>query len=202
MKRTIYSIALFSIGILSACGNSQQSATAKKDFTPDEVKVETKKANDFFDLVFDAAVDRDPVRQTRLGIKKDYGKWTDISDEHAQKELEITKANLDSLHKNINPDALDAQAKISFRLFEKDCNQKIDNFKWRFHDYPVTQMQGMHTEIPSFLINMHNVSNRNDAEAYISRLSGINALFDQLIANLKIREEKNIIPPKFVFPYE
>ncbi len=201
MKRTIYSIALFLITILSACGDSKKSSTEKNTFTSEKVKQETKKANAFFDRVFDAAIDRDPQRQTRLGIKKDYGKWTDISDEHIQKELEIIKANLDSLHKNINADALDEQAKISYRLFEKDCNNKIENFKWRFHDYPVTQMQGMHSELPSFLINMHSITNRSDAEAYISRLTGINALFDQLIVNLKIREEKNIIPPKFVFPY-
>ena len=29
----------------------------------------------------------------------------------------------------------------------------------------------------------------------------MNKLFDQLLVNLKIREEQNIIPPKFVFPY-
>jgi len=32
-------------------------------------------------------------------------------------------------------------------------------------------------------------------------LNGVAMIFDQVIENLKIREEKNIIPPKFVFPY-
>lgn len=201
MKKLSYSITLFTIALLSACGDHNESSTEKKSFTAEEIQAETKKANAFFDRVFDARIDRDPVSQTRLGIKKDYGKWTDISDEHLQKELEISKGNLDSLHKIINLDALDEQTKISYRLFEEECNQTINNFKWRFHDYPVNQMGGMHSEIPAFLINMHSINNLADAEAYIARLAGINSLFDQLVENLKIREEKNIIPPKFVFPY-
>lgn len=200
MKKIIYSTALLSLAIFGSCGDSKESSKEKKAYAAEDIKIETKKANAFFDRVFDATVDRDPVSQTRLGIKKDYDKWTDISDEHAQKELEITKVNLDSLYKNINIDALDDQTKISYRLFEKECKDKIDNFKWRFHDYPVNQMGGMHSEIPAFLINMHAISTKADAEAYISRLLGINSLFDQLLVNLKVREEKNVIPPKFVFP--
>lgn len=200
MKQIIYSTALLSLAIFCSCGDSKEASNEKKTYTAEDIKIETKKANAFFDRVFDATVDRDPVSQTRLGIKKDYDKWTDISDKHVQKELEITKGNLDSLHTIVNIDALDVQTKISYRLFEKECQDKIDNFKWRFHDYPVNQMGGMHSEIPAFLINMHAISNKADAEAYISRLLGINSLFDQLLVNLKVREEKNVIPPKFVFP--
>ena len=200
MKKIFFIVAIFSITIYTSCDGGKDSSAKKESYTSENIKIETTKANAFFDRVFDATVDRDPVSQTRLGIKKDYGKWTDISDDHAQKELEITKANLDSLHTLINFDALDVQTRISYRLFENDCKDKIDNFKWRFHDYPVNQMGGMHSEIPAFLINMHTISNKEDAEAYISRLLGINSLFDQLLVNLKIREEKNVIPPKFVFP--
>ena len=38
-----------------------------------------------------------------------------------------------------------------------------------------------------------------DADAYISRLNGIKSLFAQLETELKLREEKGILPPKFVF---
>lgn len=197
MKKSIYSLFLF---FIIACSNSEQSIENKKNYSPEEIISECKKVNDFFNKVFDSALDRDPNRQSYLGIKKDYDKWTDISDAHAQQELEITKNNLDSLHKNINFDALDEQAKISYRLFEYEANSKIDNFKWRFHDYPVNQMGGAHNDIPSLLINIHTISNKKEAEDYIARVNGIDKLFDQLIVNLKLREQKNIIPPKFVFP--
>ena len=47
---------------------------------------------------------------------------------------------------------------------------------------------------------MHQISNMEDAEAYISRLNGMKVMFDQLVVNLETREEKGIVPPKFVFP--
>lgn len=200
MKKITFSLTVLAAILFSSCGGDKEHATETK-FSADEIKTESAKANAFFDRVFDARVDRDPYNQTRLGIKKDYGKWTDINDAHAQQELEFTKAYLDSLHTIIKKDALDEQTLMSYRLFEEECTNSINNFKWRFHDYPINQMGGMHSEIPAFLINMHTINNKPEAEAYISRLSGIGPLFDQLLENLKLREEKNIIPPKFVFPY-
>jgi len=202
MKKLSINFTFLVLILLFGCGGvNDDKTTNKKSFSPDEIKIQSSKANLFFDSIFDSEVSRDPQRQSYLGIKTDYNKWTDISDEHAQKELEYTKSNLESLHKQFNMEALDEQTKISYRLFEKNCNERIDNFKWRFHNYPVTQMGGMHSEIPAFLINIHTIVNEKDAKAYIDRLLGINALFDQLIINLKLREVKNIIPPKFVFPY-
>jgi uncharacterized protein (DUF885 family) len=201
MKPFFYSIFFLSVVLIASCSGDKKSSAEAETFSPEEITAESKKANDFFDRVFDANVSRDPQTESRLGIKKDYDKWTDISDAHEQKEMEIAKSNLDSLHQLIKFDALDDQTKISYRLFEKEGNELVDNFKWRFHNYPVNQMGGMHSEIPAFLINIHAISDKKDAEDYITRLSGINTLFDQLLVNLKIREEKNIIPPKFVFPY-
>jgi uncharacterized protein (DUF885 family) len=40
-----------------------------------------------------------------------------------------------------------------------------------------------------------------DAEDYIARLGGIETLFEQVIEGLKIRAEKDIIAPAFVYPY-
>jgi len=201
MKKYIHLLLFSTTILLSSCGGNKEQSENNNTISDQEIKIQSANANKFFDSIFDADVSRDPMRQSYLGIKKDYDKWTDISDEHAQKELEFIKLDLEALHKNFKLDALDENTKISYRLFEKNCNEKIDNFKWRFHTYPVNQMEGTHSAIPAFLINIHTVSNKKDAEAYISRLSGLSPLFDQLIVNLKIREEKNIIPPKFVFPY-
>src|SRR5688500_5669227 len=65
------------------------------------VQDESKKANEFFENVFNELVDRSPMYQTYLGIKKDYGKLDDISDENELREMEILKANLLRLKKEI-----------------------------------------------------------------------------------------------------
>jgi len=76
----------------------------------------------------------------------------------------------------------------------------ISDYQYRLHNYPVNQMRGIHSQVPSFLINMHQITDKSDAEAYVSRLNGVRVMFDQVIVNLKEREEAGIMPPKFVFP--
>lgn len=184
-----------------ACSSPESTTTETKVFyTPEEIKAESEKAMAFYDRVFDEAVDRSPFFQTYLGIKKDYGKWSDISDENAKNELAITKKEYQWLKDSIQYDALDDMAKVSYDLWVLNAEEEINDFEFRHHDYPVNQMFGAHSNTPSFMINMHQITDKSDAEAYISRLNGWEAYFDQLILNLKLREEKGIVPPKFVFP--
>ena len=62
-------------------------------------------------------------------------------------------------------------------------------------------MYGTHSMVPAFLINQHQISNVSEAKAYISRLNGVPAVFEQLEKDLEIRAQKGIIAPKFVFPH-
>ncbi len=172
-----------------------------KSFSGEEIAAESVKANQFFDRCFDAELIRNPEHQTYLGIKADYGKWRDHSDAHDQKELEIAKQELDSLRKNIDFDKLDEQTRISYKYFQYELQEEIDGYKWRFHNYPLNQMDGFHSSIPAFLINMHSIDSLSDAEAYISRLNAMDTLFNQYIEGLKIRDSLHIIPPQFVFPF-
>ncbi|UXX80926.1 DUF885 domain-containing protein [Reichenbachiella carrageenanivorans] len=189
-------VLFITLAFVMACTPSKE----KKSYTLEEVAAESKKANDFFERSFNEGLDRSPEFQTYLGIKTQQGEWDDYSDEIAKKELEITKQELQWLMDSINVEALDHNTKVSYNLFVAGAQDDIDGFKYRFHNYPVNQMFGMHSSKPAFLINMHQITNKEDAEAYISRLSKFNVIFDQLIVNLKIREEKGIVPPKFVFP--
>lgn len=164
------------------------------------IEQESAKANALFDQQYDDYVSRHPEDQTYLGIKTNYGDWNDGSEADKLYELEITRRNLKEIEETINYDLLDAQTKVSYRMAVEEAKEQIRNFKYRHYNYPVNQMFGAHTHIPSFLINMHLVADMRDAEAYISRLQKVDDVFAQLIDGLKIREETGIIPPKFVFP--
>ncbi|MEO9805655.1 MAG: DUF885 domain-containing protein [Reichenbachiella sp.] len=187
---------LFILAILAACTPESK----KISYTAEEMAAESKKTNDFFEKSFNEGLDRSPEFQTQLGIKTNQDKWDNYSDENAKTELEITKQELQWIKDSINYNALDENTKVSYDLFVASAEKEINNFKYRHYNYPVNQMFGMHSGKPAFLINMHQITNRVDAEAYISRLNKLKPVFDQLIVNLKTREEKGIVPPKFVFP--
>ena len=154
---------------------------------PDTIS-ESDRANSFFDRIFDERVARYPERQTYLGIKDNYGEWNDSSDAMARQELEITKENLAWLKESIDYEKLDVQTKISYLMWVERAEDQIRNFKYRNYNYPVNQMFGRHTGVPSFLINMHLAGDDSDAENYIERLKGVAEVFDQLIENLELRE--------------
>ncbi len=192
-KKPLLILMLFSL--IYAC-----SAPAEKVYTAEEIESESKKANDFFERSFNAGVDRSPMTQGFLGINKDNDKWDDASDATNEEQLEINKKELQYLLDSINPEALDFQTRLSYQLFKENAENQIADYKWRHHNYPVTQMFGPHTQVASFLINIHRVTQPSDATAYIARLNALPTFFDQVIESLEVREAKGIMPPKFVFP--
>lgn len=193
--KTYAALTLLIATTITSCKQEKKEVT----ITDEAIATESKKVNDFFDKKFKENLDRHPMYQTYLGIKKDADKWNDISDDFAKKELEHTKEALQWLQDSVNVKALNADVKLSYDLFVQQLENEIEDFKYRFHNYPVNQMHGMQAEIPAFLINMHQVSSVEDAENYIARLQNLKPLFDQLVTNLKLRQEKGIMPPKFVF---
>ncbi|AAZ24860.1 DUF885 domain-containing protein [Colwellia psychrerythraea] len=204
-KKSLLVIAV-ATALLSACSEDKVSPQNNEQ-TAAPVKVNTVKAssaseqaNALFDTIFKEGVNRDPVRQTSLGIKTDYDKWNDLSESNAANELAIAKANLVRVQA-IDVTTLDIQTKISLNLFIQNLENQIADYKWRFHSYPVNQMHGTHSQIPAFLINQHSIINVKEAQDYIARVRGAQKLLEQLVEQLKLREAKGIIAPKFVFPH-
>ena len=143
---------------------------------------------------------RSPIYQTYMAIKQDYGKWDDISEARSEEDLELTKKNLAKV-KTLDVSKMDAQTALSTKLMIQQLEDQIADYKWRYHNYPVNQMFGLHSMVPSLLINQHQITDVSDAEAYISRVNGVKELFSELEKGLNKRADMGIIAPKFVYPY-
>ncbi|CAD2225681.1 Lipoprotein [Pseudoalteromonas sp. 3J6] len=200
MRKLTLIAATVSVALLAGCQQATQQSTPAPAVQAQPVQSEIDKANAFFEDTFNRDVMSSPVYQTYMGIKKDYDKWDDNSEEKALKDLAQTKADLVTLN-SINRAQLDAATQVSYDLKKQDLEASIADFKWRYHNYPVNQMFGTHSMVPAFLINQHQISNVKEANDYIARLNGVPGVFDQLITGLEIRADKNIIAPKFVFPH-
>lgn len=201
-KRSLLVIAVSS-ALLSACAQQSVSSDAinvENTVEKQNIGQASIQANQLFDAIFKEGVDRNPVRQTYLGIKKDYGKWHDLSEENSTKELAFAKKNLGRVQA-IDIKTLDTQTRLSHRLLVQSLENSIADYKWRFHSYPVNQMYGTHSQVPAFLINQHSISDVKEARDYISRVTGAEKLMAQLVEQLKLREDKGIIAPKFVFEH-
>lgn len=189
-----------SMALLVGCG-PQQSVTTADSAAPTTITAvsESEKANALFEQIFMDNVRRNPITQTRLGIKDDYDKWQDLSDAHYEAGLALTQQHL-TLLQAINSDKLDEHTRVSYLLMQRNLEQELAEAKWRLYNYPVNQMFGIHSQVPSLLINQHSISDVSDAKAYIARLNAVPTLFQQLQHQLQQRADAGIIAPKFVFP--
>ncbi|CAM3855530.1 DUF885 domain-containing protein [Rheinheimera salexigens] len=212
IKFTATKVALLpmaiSLALLAGCGpktvdptNSTANNSANSSaITSDTTVSESEKANTLFEQIFMESVRRNPARLTRLGIKDDYDKWQNLSEEHYQAGLMLQRDQLARLN-NIDSTKLDDATRISYLLMQQNLQQSLDDAKWHLYSYPVNQMFGVHTQVPSLLINQHMIDNESDAAAYIARLNAVPQLFKQLQQQLEQRAEQGIIAPKFVFPH-
>lgn len=178
------------------CKNNPQNSAP----SPEQITEASKRLNDWFQATWEEDIALSPETQTYIGDKTDYGKWDDRSKKAEKENLERIKLRLTYLKDSIDPKVLDKATSLSYTLAVQQMENEISDFQYRLHNYPVNQMFGTHSQIPSFLINMHRITDKSDAEAYISRLNGVDKVMDQAIANLEEREEAGIMPPKFVYP--
>src|SRR4051812_13229621 len=111
-----------------------------KTYSAQEMAAESAKANAFFEKAFQEELQRHPEVQTQLGLKENYDKWDDESEAAQAEDLALALRHLAELRRSINFDALDPQAKVSFRLWVRRTEHAAEGFQWRFHTYPVNQM--------------------------------------------------------------
>ena len=162
---------------------------------------EIKEANQFFESIFLDQVQESPEFQTRLGYKSNYDQWDDITWEQRKRKIRKAIYNLKYLHDTIDYDKLDEATKISYRLIERRFERQIESNDYIFNSYPVTHRGGKHSSIPSFLINYHNVDDEDDIKDYLKRLRNIEPLMDDLLRELKFRDDLDILAPQFVYPH-
>ncbi|MBI2380568.1 MAG: DUF885 domain-containing protein [Gammaproteobacteria bacterium] len=193
-------LSLLCLSLTLVLGNVQAVEVAPKALSSQLASMSAK-ANAFFETAFQEEVDDSPMWQGYLGIKKDYGRWDDVSEAAALRDKQRAERQLAELEKTVNYQALDEQTRVSYELFKYNAEQRIEGYRWRLHNYPMNQMFGWQSTVPAFLINVHQIADRKDAEAYIQRLQGVKPLFDQLLEGMRLRESKGILPPKFVFAH-
>jgi uncharacterized protein (DUF885 family) len=130
-------------------------------YTAEQVAAESAKANALFERSFQDSVDRNPLLQAQLGIKKDSDKWQDLSDARAVEDLARSLGYLAELKRTVRPDALDPQTQLSYRLFVDTIERRVRAFPFRLYNYPVNQNGGIHTSVATTLANLHRIDNRN-----------------------------------------
>jgi len=189
--------------VLAACGadHPQPKADAPEIAAPSQVagQGQTQAINEWFEKEFERQVARSPMYQTFLGRKTNYDKWDDASDAFDRESHALEMAALAEMRTNFDLENLDPQAQLSYRLAEYNGDLSERRFAFRNHWYEFSHFRGPHSGVPPFLINQHRISSVDDAEAYISRLNGIDEYLGQHQENAEAQFERGIYPPRWSY---
>jgi uncharacterized protein (DUF885 family) len=183
VKRGLSLAALALLAFVAAC-------------TPNE----PKPAGEIFDELFMESLRESPEYMAYLGMRERYDEWNDYSQASFDRSVAMSKDQLARL-REIDAEGLDKSEALSLTLYSQRLENGLADTQWRYHGYPVNQMFGVHSSIPSFLINQHLIANKAEAEAYIARVRAVPEVLTHVIEDLNIRADQGIIAPKFVFPH-
>jgi uncharacterized protein (DUF885 family) len=192
LRKLAATVGLVFLGLATA--GAQEAAALAAPKTEDE------RLAAFFEQVFQRNVDDSPMYQAYLGIKgPDYGKWNDFSDEEAQRQDRLNRQDLERLHEEFDYEKLSERMKISYRIFDVQTRSSIDTFPWRFHGYAFQTQSNPVGQAATFMQNIHSVDSVPDAEAYVSRLNGVQKALQQGIVVMNEAARRGIVPTSFSF---
>ncbi|WP_417491328.1 DUF885 domain-containing protein [Maricaulis sp.] len=208
MRRMIQApLAVSLFALMAACSPSQPitgETAAPAEQGAAATQTESQRLNAWFADLFEQDLARSPESQTQLGRVDDldaYGRWDPVDDADAAATNERRIERLARLHEEFDFDALDAQAKASYRVFEYLQETGIRNYGFRDQRYIFTQMFGPHTGMATTLISQHRITSPDQAEAYIRRLEGMAPILRELMDQAEARARAGVIPPRFAFAY-
>ncbi|WP_448551046.1 DUF885 domain-containing protein [Thalassotalea montiporae] len=132
-----------------------------------------------------------------LGIKGHNAKLDDNSPQSTD-ELYEKLPKIKEVLLSYDDDSLSESDQLSkeITLYLLEFGEQSEPF--RYHNYPVNQLFGVQNGYPSFMEAQHQVHSVEDAENYLSRLEAVRVKFAQTLAGIQLREEKGILPPRFV----
>ncbi|WP_405384395.1 DUF885 domain-containing protein [Maribacter sp. LLG6340-A2] len=160
---------------------------------------QTEALNTWFDEKYEEHLQMSPLSLTAQGRKDQYDKIDDVSKAAEEKELAWFEESTKELKEKFDYDSLNESDQTSYDLWVYQYEIMKEGAAFENMDYVFDQMRGMHTRLPSYLINYHKVDSITDMQAYISRIKESGRAINQLVDRAKEQAAAGILPPKFTF---
>lgn len=212
MLKTGTAVAALAVTGLAACSKNGTPAPAPAPGAPAAPAAASGKAaevNRLYDAFMEEVLDRAPEFVTSLGL--DTGKRAAQKfklGDRSRAQLARDKArNTDQLRRleAVGRDGLTGLDAISYDVVHyglqtnDEANKRYDfGYGGAGVPYVVSQFGGAYQNIPDFLDNQHTIENKNDADAYLARLTAFGTVLDQESECTRHDAGIGVVPPDFI----
>ena len=165
---------------------------------------EAAKANALYDVIVKEGLRRYPESATGLGLDKDDLAWTkgllsDSSVSGQEVGIALAKDQSGRLH-TIDRSKLSGMDRVNYDVVDFNITTQVEGAKFPFYGAPyvLSQLTGTYQGTPDFLDNQHAIDTRQDADDYLSRMSGFARQMDQEREVLDHDVALGVVPPDFI----
>lgn len=185
--------ALLAPAYLAAPAAAQQAQAAAPAHDP--------RLHAWFEAKYEEQLKFSPLGLTQLGRKELYGELDDFSDAGTEKQLAWQKATVEEMQRTFNRAALSPQDQLAYDLWKYEYDSAAEAYRWRGNTYVLSQMQGIHTTLPSLLISTHRVDTAQDMRDYISRAGQFDRALGQVVDRAAANARRGVRPPYFAYDF-
>jgi uncharacterized protein (DUF885 family) len=206
---------------IAACsqsdGTSRRDDAAATDITAEVSAARISEARSAFDELVDAIsaelFRESPELATYLGLPEEImggpylGRLADYGPSGRARAREMTEDAAERL-RAVDPAPLDTTRRLTRQVIIELAEASLaagdaagsygSPVIGSFRLYPVTQLSGLHIELPNLMQSQQPVTDAGQAAAYVERLSGFGRAFDETIETLRADAEAGAVPPIFV----
>src|SRR5262249_18501412 len=149
----------------------------------------------FYAKVFITFAVRHPLLLTSIGVLENTPfRWyadelDDMSPAAEERDAKQLKENLATL-RSYDHSRMSKPAALSADVLDwfLDDQERGDSL-FRYYDYPVNQMFGIQSELPTFMMTQQPLKKERDARAFVTRTGKIGHAIDQVIEGITLREQ-------------
>ena len=187
---------------LAACATATAGPDSQRPTSVATSQAEAESIDALFERYDEQQLELSPLSKAYRGIRdEDYARWGDFTEAGERAEYELLQRTAEQVRSGYAPAQLDEEDALSRRLFESMAERRAALWPFRDYGYIFDQMRGAQSQLPAFLINIHRVSNADEARAYVERIEGLGEVIDTLRERSAEQAADGIMPPDWVYPY-
>ena len=159
---------------------------------------------DLFRGYFRENMQMSPETASSLGLTPEMGypinnaELDDDSEEALERAYAMNRKYRQWL-KKYDPKKLTPSQRADAELLAWQLDRILDGYRYRYHNYVITTMSGVHSTLVTVMTEYHAITNKQDVLDYLSRLEKINRRLDQSADRMKLQARMGIWPAVSIF---